>query len=152
MSRSPNLSGEVVAKIAAAVTAMEEPAAWTLVIAAAERVTGAAYTRQALSKHPRIIAAFRCRRHGHPADAGGRAPSRSARARQKALEADAAEIRSLREAVWRYEELMILVMSNAYLLNIREDQLLKPLSACDSSLARVRRTRAPGGAIGRSRQ
>jgi len=134
MQRNPNLDGEMLEAIVTAIGAINAPITWRSVITATAQVTGAVYTRQALSNHPAVTSAYAKRKRHLSAETRTRPRSKAMRETKKATDLNAAEIKSLRMAVWKYEEVLIRIISNAQALNISEEQLLRPLPACDQSL------------------
>ena len=121
MSRGPTLRPEAVQAIASAVRGMPGPPTWEAVAHVAAVATGHAYTRQALAKHPGVVAAVRERRRGTVA--------REGRRRTGVVNPLRAEVEELKLECWKLEEQLILIAERAYALGIGDSLLMAPVSA-----------------------
>lgn len=131
-ARSPNLRGADIGKIVTAIKGLRTPVTWVAVVEAAEEATKARYTRHALAAHPEIAAAYTARKFGGPPGPGGQRRFRRTVAADAARDGLKEEVKALRAAIWKYEELFITILANAYALNVSEDRLFAPLPDCGS--------------------
>ena len=118
MSRGPVLDTAAIEVVVVAVGRMRAPVTWTAVVETVAAATGHAYTRQALAKHPCVLAAVQERR------AGG--PERTAR-RRRPRDPLREELDRLKAQLWKLEEQLILIAENALALGISEEILLAPV-------------------------
>lgn len=146
MRRSANLDGDRIKSVIGIIRRMPEPVSWQGIVDAVERELGDAYTRQALSAHAPIRAAYDGRKRGEPARPGGPRLSQRARANKDRIDQLVAKVARAERERDACREAMARWAHNAFQFGMSEWELDAPLEAIDRSLS-IPRGRRDSGAM-----
>ena len=115
--------------LVAAIGRLPGKPSWNDVIAAAERQTGARYTRQSLSAHAPLQAAYHSRRDGTEAKAGARPIPKVRREDRDTILRLRAELEQARRERDALRERLVRWAHNCFIRNVTAEQLDMPLPA-----------------------